>query len=152
MSKNNGIRIEIQENLSEEERKESEEFCKKKLEEYIENGYKFKNTCAGWRSFYRRGTVGLRFGKNNNLYFRRASRGRRIYQIVRYEELKPVIENNFYVQKYNLYKYDKCEIEHEKKELKDMCICPSCSAQIKVSNKYGDTKCYLYSEIGIIKG
>jgi hypothetical protein len=32
------------------------------------------------------------------------------------------------------------------------CMCPKCSGQIVVSNKYGDIKTYVYATVGEIKG
>ena len=74
----NGIQIEIQKNLTPIEDTVSREFANKFISDYLKDGMKFK-TGGGWHSFYRRGTIGHKFDSNNNLYFRRASKGRRIY-------------------------------------------------------------------------
>ncbi len=143
----NGIQIEIQIGLSETEDKEARLFSNNFLKEYITNGMKFKNTQGGYYSYYKRGVVGLRFSRELNLYFRRASKNKRIFQIVKEEELKPATtESGNFVSKH--YSHDKIET----KNINDLCMCPRHVGQLKVSNKYGDTKTYLYAIIGDIKG
>ncbi len=149
----NGLQIEIQSNLSTEEDKKARDYSNKFLKEYIEDGMKFKGTGGGWHSFYRRGTVGLRLDRDSDLYFRRASRHKRIYQIIKASEIKLTKKGEFLVTKENshMYHYHTNLIKTEK-TLENSCKCPTCSGQLKVDNKYGDTKTYIYATIGDIKG
>jgi hypothetical protein len=144
----NGIQIEIQKDLNEVEKNSAIEFAKKFVGDYLKDGMKFKGTQGGWHSFYRRGTIGLKFDDENKLYFRRASKHRRIYQIIRECELKMVPVGDEFVTKYSVMKtrWDK------NTQAKSKCICPKCSAQIKSVNKYGDIKTDLFCIIGDIKG
>ncbi len=145
---NNGIQIEIQESLSFTENEIAQKFAKKFISQYIYDDMKFKDTYGGWRSFYRRGTIGYRFDTNNDLYFRRASKSRRIYQIIKGSELKVVPIGDDFKTKNSVhlkrYKGEGQRMNH--------CICPKCSAQIRALNKYGDTKTYIYCTVGNIKG
>lgn len=148
----NGIQIEIQKDLNEVEKFSATEFAKKFVIDYLKDGMKFKGTKGGWHSFYRRGTIGLRFDDDNRLYFRRASKHRRIYQIIKESDLKMnkalTDDGDEYETKHNvtMRRY------HKNTQHKSACKCPNCSAQIKATNKYGDIKTDIFCTIGDIKG
>lgn len=152
---NNGIQIEIQKDLNAAESKEAKDFANKFLETYLKDGMKFK-TNGGWYSYYRRGTLGQRLSRESGLYFRRASKNRRIYQIVRSSELKLCqgqtdsdTMTNTIVTKDGKYKR-RYNTNTKEAEIGKGCACPKCSAQLKVTNTYKPMP--VYAIIGDIKG
>jgi len=134
-----GFQIEIQKDLSEEEKVVAIKFANEWTKDIIDNDLSWKDrTRGGWRSLYKRGVVGFRLRDNSELYFRRASRSRRIFQIVRGKDLKI-----------------------EPQEMKyggtfdgglDGCMCPGHLGGLKVSTKYGDIETEVYCTVGNIKG
>jgi hypothetical protein len=148
-----GFAIEIQEGLTDVENKQAIEAANKFIKDWIEHYGKWgKATRGGWMSYQRRGKLGEKIkthdGKNwidHGLYLRRASRGRRIYQIVRGSDLTvpPQI-----VDRRGL----RGNPEQHPGGLSGGCDCPYHNGSLKVSTKYGDIKTKPYCIIGEIKG
>ncbi len=145
---NKGFQIEIQEGLTDDEAhvalKEANWFIK----EVTGHGMSWKHmTEGGYRSFYKRGTLGVRIRNKDDsgdsgLYFRRASRTKRIFQVVRGADLN--------VKSGQAMNYDEAEPHNGK--LGSACRCPNHEGSLKVDTKYGDIKTDVYCTIGVISG
>jgi hypothetical protein len=135
-----GFQIEIAKNLNTAERKLAVEFAHKWTQEVLKNGLSWKNeTRGGWKSFYKRGVAGLRIPKADGLYFRRASKSRRIFQIVRGTDL-------------NISPQIRRWGDEHSGVLGTKCMCPDHEGGLKVNNKYGDIPTEVYVRVGEIKG
>lgn len=150
-----GFAIEIQEGLSADELSQAISVANKFVKEWIENDGSWKNkTRGGWESFYKRGKLGEHIkthdGKqwvDHGLYFRRASRGRRIFQIVRGVDLTVPAQ----IKNKRGLKGGQNE-PHSGGIPTGECDCPFHSGSLKVSTKYGDIKTKPYVIMGAIKG
>jgi len=158
-----GFQIEIQKNLTDEEREVAEKFANKWVSEVSAKDLSYAKamrTEGGYCSWYKRGTLGQRID-DGNLYFRRASRTKRIFQIVHKDELKLAngqreTGRSRYTNYVNGIKVVKDET-HDRGEIKEIneersCSCPKCNGQLRVDNKYGDTETEVYCTIGEIRG
>ncbi len=133
-----GFQSEIATNLDLDQMKIATEFANKWISDVVKNNLSWKDsTQGGWKSFYKRGIAGLKL--ENGLYFRRASKSRRIFHIVKGEDL---------VIKPQVMKHGS---EHDGK-LGTKCMCPGHEGGLVVENKYGDIETTLYARIGSIKG
>jgi hypothetical protein len=146
-----GFAIEIQEGLNEKEMASAIWEANDFIGSWIKNNgsWKEKSQVGGWSSFLRRGTVGYPIrtrpipttidGQQSGLYFRRASKSRRIFQIVRACDL-------------NLKPNQTMKHGGVSEKIGSMCMCPGHEGALKVSTKYGEIKTKTYCMIGEIKG
>ena len=133
-----GFQIEIAKNLDLDQLNVATTFAKKWITEVIANDLSWKQeTSGGWKSFYQRGVAGLKI--SDGLYFRRASKSRRIFQIVRGDDL---------IIKPQIMKHGS---EHDGR-LGTKCMCPGHEGGLVVENKYGDIDTFVFARIGDIKG
>jgi len=152
---NKGFQIEIQKDLTDEEKEEAIKFANKWISDVAKEQLswaKAMGTEGGWHSWYKRGTLGHRLDTKSNLYFRRASRTKRIFQIVHKDNIKlakdkdgdSIMKSTTHLNRWG-----------EKSTIKDAgegCMCPTCTGMLKVTNKYGDTETSVYCTIGEISG
>jgi hypothetical protein len=148
-----GFQIEIQSSLTEEEKYLAVKFSDKFLASWLQNGKTWYSK-AGYKPMYRRRVRGLDLAPHNvfagesqdkkynhlmneahtyGLVFRRASKGRRIFQIVKDDMIVPRDKD----------KSGYC---------KHGCICRHHGGKDKMATKYGDIKTNVYLTIGDIKG
>jgi hypothetical protein len=148
-----GFQIEIQSDLTEDEKYIAIKFADKFLIKWLESGKTWYSK-AGYKPMYRRRVRGLDLcsynvwageihnkkydyliNKYNNygLVFRRASKNRRIFQIVKSELIVPRnSEENICIH--------------------GGCMCRHHGGKYKMATKYGDIKTNIYLTIGDIKG
>jgi len=127
-----GFSIEIQLDLTEEEKAISEAFAEKFTHFAIENNFEYPlKGSGGYDSFLKRGTFGFLFDRDNTLVFRRISTKQRRFAIVKAGLL-----------------LDKKTNEHV---VITRCVCPKCLGLTEVIwNRLPET--YTYVMIGDIKG
>jgi hypothetical protein len=132
-----GFAVEIQLDLSEEEKKSALKFVNEfvigtlKKDMYYS---KYMHTRGGYSSYLKRGVFGYRFDEENNLVFRRISRNQRRFAVVKANTL---------VNK------DTKEVFNNKNM--NMCMCPLHLGGTKVDWSYMP-ETYTYVFIGDIKG
>lgn len=125
-----GFQLEIQNNLSNEEHKKALEYANKFIINTLNDSKKRfggHNTKGGYESYWKRGTFGFQFDRGS-LVCRRISNNRRVFAIVRTEELELVEGSG-------------CD-----------CICPHHRGGAKAKWKNGKPKTFIYIKMGEIKG
>jgi hypothetical protein len=127
-----GYRVCIQKSLTAEQKevglKYIDEFIKKVAAKDGSYARAF-NTCAGWRSWFKRGSYGMSVAKDSGLVFRRISKGRRIFGIQAIDSLI----------------YDKTH-DHWS------CACPQHKGSLRVVSKLTLDDFHTVYEEGEIKG
>lgn len=130
-----GFQIEIQKDLSSELKAIAEKYADKFIQHTKENNGSWKDwSRGGWDRRLTRGVVGITIHDSNHrpdnaLVFRRASKTRRIFQIVKRDLV--------------------IQPEHRSR-----CVCGKYghSGGTKAIVKYGDIPCEIYYQTGFIKG
>ena len=153
---NKGFQIEIEQGLEKHENDQAIKVANEFIKHWIEHDGSWKDqTRGGWASFLRRGKLGntirtVNGGKWDDfgLYFRRASRGRRIFQIVRSSSLK--LKPNAKMDGH--YRMKRKSPEDHSGVIGSTCMCPIHEGSLDVATKYGDIKTKVYATIGDIKG
>lgn len=128
-----GFQIEIQKDLNPDELSSAESFAKSFIINTLKDPamkYNGENCKGGWESYYKRGTLGKLLG--GCLVFRRVSKNRRVFGVVRLNELVRIDDNL---------------IPSEK-----LCRCPVCSGSIPVKWKNKKPETFIYCKVGEIKG
>lgn len=129
--KTNGYRIEIEKDLGLTDKYSAIRFANEFIGEVTVNGNWNHLTGGGWKGGrhwpIQRGVYGKSIGGSPNLVFRRASKNKRIFQIVNKKHL----------------------IFKEPDKVSD-CVCIEHLGGLKVKNQYGDIDCYTYYETGSI--
>ena len=129
-----GFQIEIQKNITDDElsiaKKFANEFISKTCRDHMI--FYLGGRTGGYISYIRRGKFGYVINKETGLVFRRISRNKRIFGIVKYTEL-----------------LDK---DTNKLPRADMCVCPKHRGCLKVKWKTKRPETFVYARGGQIKG
>ena len=129
-----GFQIEIQKDITDDELSAAKQFANEFISRTCRNYMVFHlgGRTGGFRSYLRRGRFGYLISKETGLVFRRITRNKRIFGIVKYTELSDKETNR--LPKMN------------------MCMCPKHRGGLKVrwANKKPET--FVYARVGEIKG
>ena len=133
---NKGFSIEIQLDLSEEEKKMAEDFANKFIVGTIKhnmNYSKHMNTRAGYSSYLRRGVLGLRIERGCDLFFRRISKRLRRFAIVKMNTMQEKGTGT------------------DLNDVTAKCMCPKHHGGVEIEWRY-NPETYTYATVGDIKG